>query len=292
MKVDREKRSRPDLTALIERLRAAREKTGRKAMLLSADYSTQHRNAVLAYDAANEIGLGIAIAHPAAPSGSSSAPVALPKTGRPSPPKGQAPPPPAQWGSAVLSNPLVSVPTLIGPTFMLQITAGERHLCDGPSRREILRIGGAGLLGLSLPSWLRAEPARRLEDQVGHPVLPRRGPRAPGPLGHEARRPASASGANSSRSRRPCRASMFCEHLPRLAAAGAPPDPRPLGPPHDRRPQRRRLLRADREGARWSAAGLITAPARRQLSPLRRRPGQAPADAAGTCPTSSTCPTG
>ena len=50
------------MPALVERLRQAREKTGRKAMLLSADYGTAHRNAVLAYDAANEIGLGIAIA--------------------------------------------------------------------------------------------------------------------------------------------------------------------------------------------------------------------------------------
>src|SRR5262249_54933018 len=50
--------------ALVERLRSARESTGRKAMLLAADATTPHRNAVLAYDAANEIGLGIAIARP------------------------------------------------------------------------------------------------------------------------------------------------------------------------------------------------------------------------------------
>lgn len=49
---------------LVERLRAARGQTGRKAMLLSADFSTPHRSAVLAYDVANEIGLGIAIARP------------------------------------------------------------------------------------------------------------------------------------------------------------------------------------------------------------------------------------
>jgi hypothetical protein len=33
-------------------------------MLLTTDYSTPHRLAVLAIDAANEIGLGIAIARP------------------------------------------------------------------------------------------------------------------------------------------------------------------------------------------------------------------------------------
>jgi biopolymer transport protein ExbD len=64
MKIDREPVA-SEMSALVERLRAARETTGRKAMLLSADSTTPHRNAVLAYDAANEIGLGIAIARPA-----------------------------------------------------------------------------------------------------------------------------------------------------------------------------------------------------------------------------------
>ncbi len=50
--------------ALIDRLRQARRDTLRSAMLLSADFATPHRNAVLAYDAANEIGLRIAIAKP------------------------------------------------------------------------------------------------------------------------------------------------------------------------------------------------------------------------------------
>ena len=54
---------------LAERLRSAREKTRRTTMLLSADFSTPHRSAVLAYDAANEIGLGIAIARPQPPAG-------------------------------------------------------------------------------------------------------------------------------------------------------------------------------------------------------------------------------
>jgi biopolymer transport protein ExbD len=63
MKIDREPVA-AKLPALVERLRAARDATGRKSMLLSADAATAHRNAVLAYDAANEIGLGIAIARP------------------------------------------------------------------------------------------------------------------------------------------------------------------------------------------------------------------------------------
>jgi biopolymer transport protein ExbD len=66
--------------ALIERLRRARQDTARTAMLLSADFATPHRNAVRAYDAANEIGLRIAIARPAAPGAA------------PAPPAGRGPP--------------------------------------------------------------------------------------------------------------------------------------------------------------------------------------------------------
>ena len=58
-----------DMPTLVERLRSARETTRRKAMLISADFATPHRNAVMAYDAANEIGLGIVIARPASPQG-------------------------------------------------------------------------------------------------------------------------------------------------------------------------------------------------------------------------------
>jgi biopolymer transport protein ExbD len=73
IRVDQEPAS---ASSLIERLRKARKDTGRNSMLLSADFATPHRNAVLAYDAANEIGLKIAIAKPAPP--------------------GSAPPPPAK----------------------------------------------------------------------------------------------------------------------------------------------------------------------------------------------------
>jgi biopolymer transport protein ExbD len=68
MKLDREP-IEPVRETLVEQLRQAREKTGRKSMLLSADYATAHRNAVLAYDAAYEIGLLIAIAKPQNPQG-------------------------------------------------------------------------------------------------------------------------------------------------------------------------------------------------------------------------------
>ena len=52
-------------------------------MLLSADFATLHRNAVLAYDAAIEIGLSIAIAKPQSPQGPAptlrAAPAAAPR---------------------------------------------------------------------------------------------------------------------------------------------------------------------------------------------------------------------
>lgn len=79
IKIDREPVA-ADMAALVERLRSAREKTNRKAMLLTADYATQHRNAVLVYDAANEISLGIAIARPASPV--APAPTTLKKQGK------------------------------------------------------------------------------------------------------------------------------------------------------------------------------------------------------------------
>jgi biopolymer transport protein ExbD len=66
MKIDREP-APAEREALVQRLTRARDKTGRKAMLLSTDYRTLHRYAVLACDAANEIGLQIKVATPAAP---------------------------------------------------------------------------------------------------------------------------------------------------------------------------------------------------------------------------------
>ncbi|WP_422928242.1 ExbD/TolR family protein [Singulisphaera sp. PoT] len=66
IKIDREPVD-SNMNAVVERLRTARATTKRSAMLLSADFATPHRNAVMAYDAANEIGLGIAIARPSSP---------------------------------------------------------------------------------------------------------------------------------------------------------------------------------------------------------------------------------
>jgi biopolymer transport protein ExbD len=63
IKVDRQPVA-ANRSALVETLRTSREKTARKAMLLSADFATRHENAVLVFDVANEIELRIAIAQP------------------------------------------------------------------------------------------------------------------------------------------------------------------------------------------------------------------------------------
>jgi biopolymer transport protein ExbD len=68
VKIDREPVGN-SMEAIVERLRTARDKTGRKSMLLSADYGTKHRHCVLVIDAAHEIGMNIVIAKPNAPQG-------------------------------------------------------------------------------------------------------------------------------------------------------------------------------------------------------------------------------
>src|SRR3990170_1910754 len=47
---------------------------------------------------------------------------------------------------------------------MLVIPGRRGHLCDGPTRREFLRVGSVGLFGLSLPhffSWQQALAATK-----------------------------------------------------------------------------------------------------------------------------------
>jgi len=59
---------------------------------------------------------------------------------------------------------------------MLRILAGDRRLCDGLSRRELLRVGGAGLLGLSLSGLLQAAQGGRVRAKSIDPLLPGGGP--------------------------------------------------------------------------------------------------------------------
>src|SRR5947209_5739410 len=43
---------------------------------------------------------------------------------------------------------------------MLRILGSPRRLCDGWTRREMLRAGGLGLLGITLPDFLRLSEAQ------------------------------------------------------------------------------------------------------------------------------------
>ena len=56
---------------------------------------------------------------------------------------------------------------------MLRITTGRKPLCDGLSRRDLLRVGGASLLGLSLPGLLRAEAKANALEGIGASEAPR-----------------------------------------------------------------------------------------------------------------------
>jgi hypothetical protein len=98
---------------------------------------------------------------------------------------------------------------------MLGISAGSRRLCDGLNRREFLRVGGAGLLGLGLPGLLRAATERArakslllfvLEGGPAHQDLWDMKPDAPQEVRGEFK-PIATTVPNL----------VFCEHLPRLA---------------------------------------------------------------------------
>jgi hypothetical protein len=101
---------------------------------------------------------------------------------------------------------------------MLRILAGNRRLCDGLSRRDVLCVGGAGLLGLGLPGLLRAEaqPGLRprakslilffLEGGPAHQDLWDMKPDAPVEIRGEFKPVATTIPGL-----------LFCEHLPMLA---------------------------------------------------------------------------
>src|SRR4051812_47729138 len=99
---------------------------------------------------------------------------------------------------------------------MLRITAEGRRLCDGIRRREVLQVGAAGLIGLTLPALLRAATGPRskvrssvlffLEGGPAHQDLWDMKPDAPiGVRSEFAPIETTAPGL------------LFCEHLPMLA---------------------------------------------------------------------------
>ncbi|MDR3635902.1 MAG: DUF1501 domain-containing protein [Isosphaeraceae bacterium] len=103
---------------------------------------------------------------------------------------------------------------------MLRVTVSRHGYSDGIRRRALLRVGGAGLLGLTLPGWLRAQaragaarPSRIksvvlffLEGGPAHQDLWDMKPDAPENVRGEFRPIATTVPGL-----------QFCEHLPRLA---------------------------------------------------------------------------
>lgn len=53
---------------------------------------------------------------------------------------------------------------------MLKLTGPVGRLCDGPSRRELLQVGGVGLLGLTLPNLFALQSAQQLDKATPDPL--------------------------------------------------------------------------------------------------------------------------
>ena len=56
---------------------------------------------------------------------------------------------------------------------MITIPGPSARLCDGPSRRDFLRFGGTGILGLTLPQFLGLETAQGAANVTGAPPAPK-----------------------------------------------------------------------------------------------------------------------
>jgi len=55
---------------------------------------------------------------------------------------------------------------------MLRLLSSPRRLCNGITRRELLEVGGTGLLGLSLPHLLQADAAQASEASLSAKFMP------------------------------------------------------------------------------------------------------------------------
>ena len=103
---------------------------------------------------------------------------------------------------------------------MLTVLSGPRRVCSGVSRRELLQIGGAGLLGLSLPRVLAAQAAQNAGQPRAQSVMFIFLFGGPSQLETFDMKPEAAEGIRGPfrpiASRTPDL--LMCEHLPRLAA--------------------------------------------------------------------------
>src|SRR5262245_21663913 len=102
---------------------------------------------------------------------------------------------------------------------MLTILGGPRQTCRGLTRRELLQVGGAGLLGLTLPKVWAAEAARSVQRARAKSVMFLflfGGPSQNDTFDMKPDRPDIIRGPfQPIASRTP--GLLMCEHLPRLA---------------------------------------------------------------------------
>ncbi len=103
---------------------------------------------------------------------------------------------------------------------MLTIQGRPRGVCNGPTRRDVLRAGGAGLLGTSLTTLLAAEEAGQVVFPRAKSVLFLFLFGGPSQLETFDLKPDAASGIRGPYQPIPSRTPglRICEHLPRLAA--------------------------------------------------------------------------
>ena len=127
--------------------------------------------------------------------------------------------------------------------------------CPGPiqlSRREVLQVGAAGLLGLSLPNLLRADERRHdtASADACIVIFLNGGPQPSRYVGHEARRSRRDPRRVQAHRHVPCR--RAAQRTPAAPGrAHAPLHPGPLAAPQrQQRPRRRGLYRADRPRSR------------------------------------------
>ena len=157
--------------------------------------------------------------------------------------------------------------------------ASPRNDISDPAldRRHWMLRGLAGPCGAEPARAFGALGARRYEAGAEghelHPVFSRRRAFSARPVGHEAAG-AGGSARRVSADRDDCAGNRGLRALAILGPTNAPRGPGPLGTPHDRRPQRRRLLRA--HWSRAAARRAIGRPRRAgQFSAVRRGLGEA-----------------
>ena len=126
--------------------------------------------------------------------------------------------------------------------------AAAKNDCDGVTRRDLLRVGGSGVLGLSLGRLFAARRRRPPSERAGrrrprlgqgqerHPGLPPGRAEPPRPVGPQGQRARQRARASSSRSTPSCPACKFTETAAEARAGERQDHDDPLDELHAERP--------------------------------------------------------